>query len=448
MISSSKGLVSNTMIGFVADLLSYALVFVASIIIARQLGPASRGFFAIITLFSTYLVSLLIFGIDATAEIQLAKKEYSLSAVHMYTILFSMGAGMIGLVFFLLLEPWLFLSALKGVDRSFILITVLMIPFVVYSNIANRIMIGMTHIRVFNLLKILKGILDLLGPVLFLVLLHRGLAGAVTTWMLSILCIAALQAGWLFYQSDWKLTFEPQILRQSLAFGAKVHFAFLPAVTVVHLGLFFLNHYAGSAAVGYYAVAYGLMMKIVFLFNALLNASRSQIIGSEAKLAESFVKRLIRHSFFLALMASLIICLLSRILIHGFYGKAYAPSTYALIVLLLAMVAGIITNFLTSYMVGQMKNPGLCAKANWGIFFFGLLIYYGLVPKYGLIGTAIATSLIASIKLFSYLWLLRWFNLTSLRQMFWFRKDDLLSLKRFLISAAHYSIQRVTYHES
>lgn len=427
------------MISFAADLINYTLVFIASIIIARQLGPASRGFFAIITLFSGYLVSLLIFGVDATAEIQVAKKEYPLSAIHMCAILFSVGAGVISLVFFLLLEPLLFLSALKRIDRSFILITVLMIPFVVYSNIANRIMIGMTHIRFFNVLKVFKGILDLLGPILFLILLHRGLAGAVTAWMLSILCIAAFQAGWLFYQTDWKLTFEPQILRQSLAFGAKVHFAFLPAVAVVHLGSFFLNHYAGSAAVGYYAVAYGLMMKIVFLFNALLNASRSKIIGSEAKLAEFFVKRLIRHSFFLALVISLLICLLSRILIHGFYGKAYTPSTYALIVLLVAMVATIITNFLTSYIVGQMKNPALCAKANWSIFFFGLLIYYGLIPRYGLIGTAIATSLIAAFKLFSYLWLIRWLNLTALRQIFWFNKGDLLSLKQWFIQ-----IQQVT----
>lgn len=414
------------MIGFVADLLSYAFIFAASIIIARQLGPESRGSFALITLFSGYLVSLLIFGVDATAEIQIAKREYPLSAIHMCTILFSIGVGVISLILFLLLEPLLFVSALKGVDRFLILITVLMVPFVVYSNIANRIMIGMTHIRFFNALKVLKGVLDLLGPILFLILWHRGLAGAVTAWMLSILCVAALQAGWLFYQSHWKLTFEPHIFHHSLAFGAKVHFAFLPAVAVVHLGSFFLNHYAGSAAVGYYVVAYGFTMKIVFLFNALLNASRSKIIGSEAKLAESFVKRLIRHSFFLALVISLFVCSLSRILIHGFYGKAYAPSTDALIVLLVAMVATIITNFLTSYVVGQMKNPALCAKANWGIFFFGLLIYYGLIPRYGLIGTAIATSLIATFKLFSYLWLLGWLDLTALRQMFWFDKDDFL----------------------
>lgn len=422
------------MVGFVADLLSYAFIFVASIIIARQLGPESRGFFAIIALFNGYLVSLLIFGVDATAEIQTAKREYALSAIHMCTLLFSIGVGVISLVFFLLLEPLLFVSALKRIDRSFIFITVLMVPFVVYSNIANRIMIGMTRIRFFNFVKVFKGVLDLLGPILFLILLHRGLAGAVMAWMLSILCITALQAGWLFYQSDWKLTFEPQILRQSLGFGAKVHFAFLPAVAVVHLGSFFLNHYAGSAAVGYYAVAYGFMMKIVFLFNALLNASRSKIIGSEAKLAESFVKRLIRHSFFFALTISFLVCLLSRVLIHGFYGKAYAPSAYALIVLLVAMIATIVTNFLTSYVIGQMKNPGLCAKANWSIFFFGLLVYYGLIPRYGLIGTAVATSLIAAFKFFSYLWLIRWLNLTALRQMFWLAKDDLLSLKRWFLS--------------
>ena len=444
MTSSNKRLFSNTLTNFAGDLINYALVFIASIIVARQLGPASRGFFAIITLFSGYLVSLLIFGVDATAEIQIAKKEYPLSAIHLCAILFSVGVGVISLVFFFFLEPWLFLSALKRIDRSFILITVLMVPFVVYSNIANRIMIGMNHIRVFNLFKILKGFLSLLGPVLFLILWRHGLAGAVAGWVISVLCIALFQAGWLFYQSGWKLTIEPQILRQGLAFGAKVHFAFLPMVAVVQLDSFFLNHFIGSVAVGYYAVAYGFMMKIVFLFNALLNASQSKIIGSEAKLAESFVKRLIRHSFFFALTVSFLICLLNRFLISGLYGKAYAPSETVLVILLVAMIATIVTNFLISYMVGQMKSPGLCAKANWGIFFFGLLVYYGFISRYGLIGTAIATSLIASFRLFSYLWLLRWFNLASLRQLFWFDKDDLLSLKRFFVSFTHPSIQQVT----
>jgi len=310
--SKSRNILAHTAIGVGGDLGAYFLAFLSSIIIARVLGPELRGSYAVITLINVYLANVFIFGASSVSEIKLAKKDNTLAEVHSFALLFSFGIGCLCALLFWFVKPWLFTSFLKEVNPFYCLIAVLLVPLAIYSTISRRIMVGLGQIPTLNAIKITRSTLELLGPVLFMLVIPMSLKGAIVAWVFAIVLTCAAQAWWLLKESRWQFRINIQTAREFMFFGAKIHFAFVPAVTIGQMDIFMLNHYRGPAEVGLYAVAYGLMLKIIFSFGALLNATQARIIGDSQEESEKLVRRLVRHGVFIAVILTLILSLAGR----------------------------------------------------------------------------------------------------------------------------------------
>ncbi|MBI3999333.1 MAG: oligosaccharide flippase family protein [Candidatus Omnitrophica bacterium] len=420
------GIVGHTLLGFGTDIVTYGFAFLASIVVARALGPVGRGAFAIITMLNQYLVSMLQFGMGAVAEMQLAKKEYSLRAVHSFTILFSVLAGIFAWLLFLILSPWLFQSFLRNMDRRFCWMAVGLVPLVLYSLLGGKILVGMNEIPALNLFKIIRGFWNLSGFVLLVLVFPLGLTGAVSVWMVETIFLAVLQGWWFFKLSGWRLELSPRIIRESCSFGWKVHFAFLPAAAIMQLDSFVLNFFNGPQSVGLYTIANNVAFRISFLFNSMLTAAQASVIGRAEADSKKLVRRLIRHSVFAAGMIAIFLCLTGPFWMLWFYGKAFVPSAGPLAILSFGVIAITVTNFLSVYVVGQLRKTRFSALVNWGSFFLGLCLYFFLVPRFGLLGVAWASLLISIARVIGYLWLLRWVSLPSISETFILRLEDFI----------------------
>jgi len=419
-----RGILKHTMTGVGTDLVTTLLIFMTSIILARVLGPADRGSFSLITLINLLLGNLLILGMGSASEIHLAKREYSLAAVHTCTLIFSAGVGCAGVLLFYLSKAFLFQSWLSEIDSRLLFISVLLVPAFVYSFITNRMLIGMSEITAFNYFKLLKTVLDLVGVVLFLLMIPMGMEGAVMAWAGSLVLAVLLKSGWLLHRAGWRLEMDKWILFRSVLFGSKIHSSFLPAMMMTYLGFFILNYFSGAREVGLYAVAFGAMFKISMLCAAFLNASQVRIIAESQKVSEAFVRRLIRHSVFILCCLAVVLCFVSKPLIQGFYGAAFLPSASALMVMVPGVIGMSVSNIFNSYVVGQLKKTGLNASVNWGIFVFGVLAYLFIVPRFGLIGTAASFSVVMVSRVVVYLAVLRWGSLSILRETFIINQED------------------------
>ncbi|GEM_PF-4235062 len=424
------GIVGHTLMSFGTDILTYVLAFLTSIVVARPLGPAGRGAFAIITMFNSYIVSLFQLGMGSAAEMQIAKKEYPLETVHGFAVLFSFCLGIFTTGLFSIVHPWLFHSFLGNADPKFCWLAVLAVPFTVYSLLTGKILIGLNEISVVNSFRLLRGIYNLAGFVLLLFMFHLGLTGAIIVWTFEAIIISVAQGWWLLKMSHWRLNLNWKIIRESFSFGWKVHFAFIPASAIQQMDGFVLNNFHGPQPVGLFSIASNSIFRIGIIFNSVLTASQAKIIGYSKIDSERLIRRLIRHSVFLAGMISIFLFFTAHYLIVLLYGKAYFQSGTALIILSFSLIMIAVTNFLDIYVVGQLKKPGLSGLVNWTDFFLGLGIYFFLIPKYGLIGTAWAYLLIWSIKVIGYLWLLRWFSPRILSETFLIKLEDFLFWKQ------------------
>lgn len=420
----ASGILAHTMIGFGGDIVSYLMAFLTSIVLARALGPAGRGSFAVITLVNVYLVGLVILGIGSAAEIHLAKKEYPLKVVHAFALLFSLAMGCLCLLSYLVFRSWLLQSFLGNIDQRLCFIAISLLPIALYLTIGERVLIGLGQIPVFNAVKIIRAFLYLAGPALFLLMIPLGLTGAVIGWAISIIVTAGVQCWWMLQESGWKLGWDRKIIRESISLGFKIHIAFFPVVAMMRMDFFILNYFHGAEVVGFYAVAHGLIFRVALLFSALLNAAQAKIIGHSQPASEKLVRRLIRHSVFVAVAVSFVLCLVSRPLVRWLYGDAFRFSADVLMILSVTLVAVSITNFLSIYVVGQLKKPGLSAVINWVDFFLGTILYFYFIPRFSYVGAAIACSLIWLARAGGYFWLLGWFSRPAIRETLLLRQED------------------------
>ena len=424
MKTKKPSILANTILGFSTDMVAYALAFATSIIMARSLGPANRGAFAIIVMLNQYLVGLLVMGMGSVAEMQLAKREYSLSEVHSFVICFSLAVGAISVGLFLFLKPWLFQSFLHNVNPQFCFVSVLLVPFVLYSLLVGKILTGINEIPLLNIFKVVRSVSDLVGYTCLLVLIPMGVKGVLTAWVISMILMAAVQSWWLFKLGGWRFGFNGKLMKESFLFGWKVHLAFLPAVAIAQLDGFVLNYFHGAEQVGLYTVANNGIFRVSLLFTSVLTAAQAKIIGQPQINSERLVRGLIRHSVFAASAITLFLFTVGRYIILFFYGKAFVPSAAPLAILSIGMIGVTVTNFMNIYAVGQLKRPGLSAVINWGSFFLGGLLYFTLIPRFGLLGTAWASVFISVSKVLGYLWLLGWFSRSSISELFVLRRDD------------------------
>lgn len=420
------GIVGHTLLGLGTHVVTYTFAFLTSIVVARTLGPAGRGAFAIIFMVNQYLVSVLQLGMGAVAEMQLARREYSLKVVHSFTILFSILAGIFACLLFLILDSLLFQSFLRDMDRRFCWMAVGLVPLVLYSLLGDKILIGMNEIPTLNLFRIIRSIVGLSGFVLLVLVFPLGLTGAVSVWMAETIFLAVLQGWWFFKLSGWRLELSSRLIRESCSFGWKVHFAFLPAAAIIQMDSFVLNFFYGPQAVGLYTVANNAVFRISLLFNSMLTAAQSHIIGRAEADSTQLVRRLIRHSVFATGGIAIFLCLTGTFWMRWFYGQAFVTSAEVLAILSFGIVATTANNFLSIYVVGQLKKPGLSALINWGSFFLGLFLYFFLVPRLGSLGVAWSSILISTARVIGYLWLLHWISISSILETFILRLDDFI----------------------
>jgi O-antigen/teichoic acid export membrane protein len=294
-------------------------------------------------------------------------------------------------------------------------------------------MVAMREIPAASKFKIFKGLRELFFMALFLICWTMGTAGAVLAWCSSVVLGALVQFVWLAMKTGWKFELNRAIVKNSLAFGTKIHFAMLPMAAVLQMDIFVLNYFWGATEVGLYAVASSLIFKFAVLFVAFESATLTRIMGDTEALAKALVRKVIRHSVIAALLFALVVGVVGRPLIIILYGAVFEKAAAVLSILTIAMLAGAVNSFLNIYVVGQLKKPELSARVNWIGFALGLICYFTLVPRFGLMGAAVAAALIRIFILVLYFFFLKWYSMSAITETFILNMSDLMALRsRFM----------------
>jgi glycosyltransferase involved in cell wall biosynthesis/O-antigen/teichoic acid export membrane protein len=377
----------------------YAVGFVASILIARAVGPTGRGLYAYPVALLGLVVALAHLGLEF-AQVHLAAQGKDLRHMWADATVFSVVAGtacwaVVACV--VAIDP----GATGGLPLSWIAVPMGLVPFLLMSLYwANLLqldgrLVAATWASWFGvaLQTVAIGLLFVaheLTP--FNVLLLQWLTNG-SAWL--FLLLACRRAGLV------NLRVDPALFRRSLRFGVKAYVAQIFFYLVLRVDQVLVAHYAGYRQLGLYALAATVAQLLWLLTDPLASALLPHMVraqkGDDRRLSFSTA----RLSLCILIIGAVGGWFLAPLALPVVYGAGFAGAVPALRLLLPGVVALGATKSLGSVLVkeGRMLMTSVLGLSALGL---NIALNIALLPRIGIRGASIASSVCYAALALSY----------------------------------------------
>jgi len=377
---------------------SVVLGFIASVVLARGLGPSGKGAYDIALASAAFLGLLL--GLSLTAGI-----TYTVARGVAFARSLLPRFGLIAAI-----QSLVAIVVLAGVQATPLRDAVLppelgptailpigfLVGFLGLSSLARAALVGLQRIFSANA----RDVASRLVMVALLVVVATIVAGgqrqpaAISMLWATVagaVIGAALQVRGVV--SATAPTGERPVFRPALDYALPAYLGNIVQFLNYRLDQYLVVFFVGTAELGTYALAVTLGQLIWLLSNAGAQVLLPRVASDEGSAGQGIVAaRITRVGMALGLLAALALALCAGPLIPLIYGTPFAPAFLPLLLLLPGIVAFGAVNVLASYVAGRGR-PGL----NAAVAALGLVVTLGfdlaLIPRFGGAGAAIASSI-------------------------------------------------------
>ena len=379
---------------FFSNIFATILGIGAGIIIARQLGPEKRGNFGLVFLATSLIFSFGHLGLGSSIAYFTGKKSISRQKILTFIVTCSLVLGTIMPTIFIFIYPHI-----KGIwteiPRSVMLIGMIAVPFMFLHNFITRFLLGALKVKQHNMTNIFKSLFYLILIIILVWIFKGGVKETVISFTASTI-IASILGLLLFTRESWPMKkISLSMAGPFFRYGIKSYAILIFTILNIKLDIFLVKYFLSASEVGYYQIAANIAQRFWYMPDALSAMLFPTLIAMD-KESSKFSAKVCRHNLFIMVLISILIIFIARPVIIFMYGKEYEAVIYALYSILWGVTIFPIYKFL-SVDFASKKQLGI------GIFasFIGILVNVAgnlyLIPKYGIIGAGIATSISYSV---------------------------------------------------
>lgn len=365
----------------------------AGIIVAHWLGAQGVGELAVINVAVTTIVQLGSFGLPSSNTYFIAKDRAHFGAATINSLLFAVAIGTLLAVALSLLAS-LHPTWFSLVSPELIRIASVSIPFQLLTLIGLNILLAVGKIREFNLLDLLGQSFVLINAVIVLVILRGRLDGLVklntaTSIAVGIVVAAILLAvGRKLLEAKWRT--DLALLRRMITYGLKFHISVLAAAIIFRADLLVVNLFRGPAEAGVYSVATQFSLLLMLLPSVIATLLFPRVTAEQDAHGET--TSIVTRYTALIMLGCCLAAVPVSFLLPFIYGRTFSDAT----LLLLILLPGVYLVGLESVLVQHFNALGLPRRipVYWLVtLVINLVLVFGLVPRLGAHGAAIASTL-------------------------------------------------------
>jgi O-antigen/teichoic acid export membrane protein len=370
---------------------TYAIGFVASVALARWLGPSDRGLFALMLSISS--LALVFTGLGLPwATIYYAKRRDATPPGLLGNSLFH--AALLAIV--LIPLAWLLQEQLAsafghGRGGAGWILAAALVPIVFLDWTSHGQLQGMMLFGRYNALTVLAKIVYALAILLMLGVFGLGVGAALiaTAAPSIVMLLGALRP----ILASGRVRFEARLYRAMLRYGSRVQIGSIFQTAIGRLDVVILQFFRPLSQVGYYVVAQTIAELVLVLtgaFQISVMPLVSEYEGEEKQAATSADS--LRHHGILAAGAAIANTVFGSLVILFAYGREFRPAIVPMLVLLpgiwFAGMAGVIQSDLSG-----RGRPGLSSQLAGVAAAVTVVLDFALIPPLGVIGAALASLL-------------------------------------------------------
>jgi len=405
-----KLLVKSSFIVFIGLFLSKVLTYVYRIIIARYFGPEVYGLFSLTMMVLGWFVAIsslgLVDGLGRFIALYRGKKEYnkikyllSISAIILFfssiiaAIILFFSAEFISINFFHNSNLIIFLKIFS-----------FLIPILIFSNFLLCILRAFEKIAWHSfILNILQNIMKLVVLVLFIFLglkttsiIFSYFLGTLIMFLAAYL-VCKYKISEIFGKYKLNKKIKKKTIKNFTSYSFPLLFLSIFSLLFAWIDSFSIGYLMGVLAVGFYnaAIPIALLMGVIpelfgFLFSPLIIRNFSQ---KNFKVIKELSQQVAKWIFIFNLPLFLIIILFPGAIINILFGSNYIIAENALRILIIGYFISSLS-YVSGNLVGMMGKSKLILMNIVVTSIINLILNFILVPKYGINGAAISTSIV------------------------------------------------------
>lgn len=360
-------------------------------LLAYALLPAGRGEFAICILFSAILGVLMTPGADAGSQYYvIARKITTSEGVSVSFLLCIVGTTIASVLAIPLINSNI--AFFRKAESSAFYWALALVPVSAFSNALRHQLAGHRRFKHLALYSFIQTATNGLSLVALVVGLRLGVDGAIVAGCIGnlALIVACLRDLRQSASLKWQIPSRNSII-MVLKYGIRYYVARVGWGVDVRAGILILGLLAGTAEIGIFAVASGLMMRFVAISNAvfvaLLPRSADHTDGRP-----SLVAFCARVATFFTGVATILFLVVSRPMVQLFLSENFVPIVPLAFIVAPGVVMFAGANILTAYFRG-VDRPEVCSRAVGVGVAINFVLLPLLYPSLGLVAAALAMTI-------------------------------------------------------
>ncbi len=361
-----------------------------TIAVVRGLGPEGRGFYAVALAVGMLGQQFGVLGLHVSNTHFVAKNPSHLPELLGNTLAVSLVIG--GLT---LAGPYLIFAAWPGlapIHGALLILALAWIPLSIAYLLTQSLLLGIGEVKLYNRTELTNRALAL-GIIAGLIVLRQVdptkvfAAGLFTmTAMLAVILVHLVKMAGRFPKPSWA------IFQTTMGYGLRAYLAALFCFVVIRADVLMLKYLRGAVDSGYYSIAVNMSDYIVLLptIIALLLLPKLSAIA-EIKEKYRVMKRITMGVMAVETPLLLLSVLFAPMVVRIMFGSAFASSVPAY----LWMVPGLFFISIHTLSVTFLNSIGCPMEVVWiwlGCAILKVLFNLWVIPRYGIQGTAFASS--------------------------------------------------------
>lgn len=373
------------------QLVQTALSLTCTVIIARALGPAGQGRYATIAAAVTVWALLGALGQFQGSVLAAATGRVSPNALLLRATIQSLAVGVAGWI----ASP-LWREHVGQPRRTLVILVLALIASEVFMHCVRGIALGVRRIGTYNMLMLAQRVV-VFAAIVPLALRRLTLVGALGAWLVANLVSSFIVAARLVDRRGAGTRWSDG-LGASVAAGGRALFATAAGIVLVRCDYWVVAQLLGAASVGQLSVAAGLaewLWYVPTVANNVLFAAGAAATQAESERATARATRLMTG---MMIVVATTLALVGPLLIDVLYGGAYAAAPRLFLFVLPGAAAIAIHLVVDAYFAGRGFPVSAMTAASAAVA-IKVILLYALVPRLGLVGAALASSIAYAILL-------------------------------------------------
>lgn len=368
-------------------------LFVAGLVVARELGPEGRAIYAVTTALASAIFTVVHLSASDASGRLLARRDTTLEQSLRSLAFLGAAASLVGVLLFAIVAQLLQSSVLDGATNALLLACVWTIPAAIITQFAGGALLRIGRQSTFVWIQTFGAVTQMalavgaalaLGLTPELAAASLSISGAVTATLL--LWRLGVASGGRALRPH----FELFVLKPMLKFALRLHMGAVALALISRGDVLVMAGLTSDRQVGLYSLAVTLGELVLFAAVALAQAAMHHQTAEGEVDALRMTEGFVRQSWPIVVGLAMVLCVAASVGIGPVYGAEWRGAVPAIIVMTLGVTAIAVTGSLFNFLA-RTSEPRSLARPALAALAVKVVAIVLLVPPFGALGGALAS---------------------------------------------------------